>query len=140
VCNWFATKSLSLPTSARTIADEDGNWLYFFVEQDASGAFTPFTWSVDTALKTIDVSATKNLKRLKITPAGFGLTLTGVVTLKLSTADATGDRFQFLYVPNAPLSVTRDGVPASGSWDPLARTYQVTETDGALHTWVLTFP
>ncbi|MDZ4773364.1 MAG: hypothetical protein SGI72_09560 [Planctomycetota bacterium] len=140
VCNWFSTRTLSLPTASRTIADEDGNWFYFFVEQDAGGAFTPFTWSVDAGLKKVTVSATKNLKRLKITPAGFGLVLSGAVTLELSTADASGDRFQFLYVPNAPLSVTRDGVPASGTWNATARTFEVVETNAALHTWVLTFP
>ncbi|MBL8857992.1 MAG: hypothetical protein JNL28_05785 [Planctomycetes bacterium] len=140
VCNWFATRTLALPNSGRMLVDEDGQWLYFFVEQDAFGSFTPFTWSVDATLKQIEISASKNLKRLRITPAGFGLTLTGVVTLKLSTGDATGDEFQFLYVPAAPVSVTRDGVPMRGVWDPLAKTFKVVETDGGLHTWVLTFP
>jgi pimeloyl-ACP methyl ester carboxylesterase len=140
LCDWFSTKTLTLPSAARTLADEDGNWLYFFVEQDAPGAFTPFTWNVNAAAKTITINATQNLKRLKITPAGFGLTLTGTVTLNLSTSDATGDRFQFLYVPNAPLSVTRDGVPASGTWDAQAHTYEVSESTGGLHTWVFTFP
>lgn len=140
VCNWFATHTLTLPTSASTLADEDGQWLHFFVEQDAAGSFTPFTWSVDAAQKRIDVSATKNLKRLKITPAGFGLVLSGTVTLNLSTGDGTGDEFQFLYVPQAPTSVTRDGVAASGTYDALAHTFRVVETDAALHQWVLTFP
>ena len=126
--------------SARTIADEDGQWLYFFVEQDAFGSFTPFTWSVDAAQKRVEVSQTKNLRRLRITPAGFGLTLTGAVTLRLSTADATGDEFQFLYVPNAPIAVTRDGQPATGTYDAQGHTFLVVETDAALHEWVITFP
>ena len=140
VCNWLSTKSLTLPTAARTIADEDGNWLYFFVEQQAPGAFSLFTWNVDAPNKTVTISGTTNVKRLKITPAGFGLTLTGAVTLNLATSDGTGDRFQFLYVPNAPLSVTRDGVPANGTWDAQAHTYEVSEATGGLHTWVLNFP
>lgn len=140
VCNWFATKSLGLPSSGRLLADEDGEWLYFHVVQDSFGAFTPFTWNVNAAQKRIEISASVNLRRLRITPAGFGLALTGAVTLRLSSADATGDEFQFLYAPNAPLSVTRDGVSASGTYDAAARTFLVVETDAALHEWVITFP
>jgi pimeloyl-ACP methyl ester carboxylesterase len=140
VCNWLAQFTLTIPRGGSSLADEDGQWLGFFVEQDASGAFTPFDWGVDAALKRITLSGTRNLRRLRVNAASVGITLTGAVSLDLSTADGTGDVVQFLYVPAAPLAVTRDGVGASGTFDPLTHTFAVTETDPALHHWVVTFP
>jgi dienelactone hydrolase len=140
VCNWFAQFTLTLPRSGHALADEDGQWLEFMVEQDASGAFTPFTWSVDAPTKTITLSGTRNLRKLRIHAAPLGVALTGPVALDLSTADGTGDVVDFLYVPAAPTSVTRDGVAASASWDPQASVLTITETSAALHHWVVTFP
>jgi len=140
VCNWFATHTLSQPNSGSTLADEDGRWFHFQVEQDAAGSFTPFTWSVDAATKHVTVSATQNLKRLSFLPSGHGLALTGAVTVDMSTADATGDRFTILEALNAPVSVTRDGVTMVGGYDALAKTFTIVETDGAPHQWVVTFP
>lgn len=140
VCTWFATKSLVLPTSGTTLADEDGQWFSFQVEQSAPGTFTPFTWSVDAPNKRVSISATKNLKRLRISPAAYGLVMSGAVELNLSTADGTGDEFQFLYTAHAPISVLRDGVPASGTYDALGQTFLVTETSSTPHQWILTFP
>jgi dienelactone hydrolase len=140
VCNWLSQFTLALPRGGTSLADEDGQWLDFFVEQDASGSFTPFTWSVDAAAKRITISGTANLHRLRVLSAAMGVAPTGPVTLDLSTADGTGDIVELLYVPAAPTAVTRDGVPAAGSFDPLAHTFRVTETDPALHHWVVTFP
>ncbi len=140
VCNWLSQFTLSLPRSETSLADEDGQWLGFFVEQDATGAFTPFDWSVDAAAKRLTLSSTQNLRRLRVNAASLGITLTGPVTLDLSTADGTGDVVQFLYVPAAPTSVTRDGVSASGTFDALTHTFAITETDPAPHHWIVTFP
>jgi hypothetical protein len=140
VCNWLSQFTLTPPRSGHTLADEDGPWFDFFVEQDASGSFTPFDWSVDAANKIITVSATRNLHRLRIHAAAMGVSITGPITLDLSTADGTGDVVDLLYVPAAPVTVTRDGVPAAGTYDPQAQTFSVNETDPALHHWVVTFP
>jgi hypothetical protein len=140
VCNWLAQFTLTLPQSGRTLADEDGQWLHFFVEQDAAGSFTPFDWSVDAATRRITLAGTRNLRRLRIDAPAMGMALTGAVTMELSTADGTGDIAELLYAPAAPLSVTRDGLAASGNWDAQAQTFAITETDPALHTWIVTFP
>jgi hypothetical protein len=140
VCNWFAQFTLTLPRSGHMLADEDGQWQEFVVEQSAGGAFTPFTWSVDAPTKTIAITETRNLRKTRIDAAAMGVALTGAVTLDLSTGDGTGDIVDFLYAPAAPTSVTRDGVTASGTWDPVASVFTVTETDPALHRWVITFP
>ncbi|MCY2960866.1 MAG: hypothetical protein NTY35_11925 [Planctomycetota bacterium] len=140
VCDWLQTKTLQTPNGGRTLADEDGTWFRFQIEQDAPGSFTPFTWSIDTVARRVDISQTANLRRISIDAPGAGLVLSGNVTLRLATADGTGDRARILGVLTPPLAVTRDGVAASGTYDAFSRTYEVVETNAALHTWVLTFP
>jgi hypothetical protein len=140
VCDWLNQFTLQIPASGRTLVDEDGQWFHWFVEQDAPGSFTRFTWSINTTTKTIQVSNTTNLKRL-ITDAGkIGLSLHGAVTVRLSTVDGAGDKLALRGVSVAPTSVTRDGIPAAGTFDSSVNTYHITEPDGGLHTWVLTFP
>jgi hypothetical protein len=57
----------------------------------------------------------------------------------MDTADGTGDQVLLENMNDAPVSVTRDGVPASGTWDPSAKTFLINETDSAVHMWRLNF-
>ncbi|MBL8862289.1 MAG: hypothetical protein JNK02_09790 [Planctomycetes bacterium] len=140
VCDWLQTKTLQTPTAGRTLADENGRWLHFDLEQDAAGSFTPFTWSIDAAARRIELSQTANLRRVSIHAAAAGVAPPGTMTLGLATADGTGDRVRILGVAGAPLAVTRDGLAAGGTYDALAGTFEIIETDAARHEWVLTFP
>ena len=141
VCNWLQQYTLTLPTSGSSLADEDGKWFQFQIEQDAAGSFTPFSWSVDAVNSHFDLSATKNLKRIKIDRAASGLPASGLLTLTLATADGLGDRVQILAVNAAPLVVSRDGLAASGTYDPALHTFELSEIDGAnAHQWTLVFP
>jgi len=138
--DWLEQFSLSLPTSGSTLADEDGIWFYFDVEQDASGAFTPFDWNVDISTNTLTVQNTGNLQRISVDTAGAGLDPAGTLTLLTSTADVTGDEIRFLGVTSVPTSVTRDGV-SDPNWvhDVQAGTLTITEADDQPHTWVVSF-
>lgn len=140
VCDWLQTKTLQTPSAGRTLADEDGTWFHFGIEQDAPGAFTPFTWDVDTQARRLELSQTANLRRISFDAAGAGLALSGNVTLRISTADGTGDRVRILGVAAAPIAVTRDGLAASGTYDAFTHTYEIVESNAAQHDWVLTFP
>ncbi len=140
VCDWLAQFSLLVPTSGSSLADEDGQWFRFTIEQDTAGAFTPFTWSIAAAQKLVTLSATKNLRRVSLDSANVGFAFSGAVTLDLSTADTTGDQILLRGVNAAPISVQRDGAAAGGTYDALGHTFQIVETDGAPHHWVLTFP
>lgn len=138
-CDWLQTKTLQTPTSQSTLADEDGRWYHFDVEQQATGAFTPFTWDVNAAARRVTISGTRNMKRVSIDSTSAGFALTGNVTLRVSTADGTGDRVRLLNVSAAPLGVTRDGLAASGTFDSLTQTFEIVETSSTLHEWVITF-
>jgi hypothetical protein len=140
VCDWLASHSLHEPTSGSVLADEDGQWFHFQVEQEVSGDFTPFTWSVDATTRTIHVTATTNLERLTIDTPRLGLTLSGTLTVRHSAGDGSGDVLRLLGAELPPTQVLRDGVPASVAYDALTRSVEFLEPHGALHQWVLTFP
>jgi len=138
-CEWLQTKSLQMPTSQSTLTDENGRWYHFDIEQQAAGAFTPFTWDVNAAARRVTISGTRNLQRISIDAASAGFALSGNVTLRVSTADGTGDRVRLLNVSAAPLGVTRDGLAASGTFDALTQTFEIVESSPTLHEWVITF-
>jgi len=140
VCDWLQTKTLQTPSSGRTLADEDGVWHHFTIEQNTRGVFTQFTWDIDTATRVVEFSETTNLKRVSIDVVGAGLSLSGPVTLRLASADGTGDRVRLVGVQVPPISVTRDGIATAGIYDSLLDTYEIVETNSAQHEWVLTFP
>ncbi len=83
--------------------------------------------------------ATSNLKRLTVDSPGAGLGFVGVLHLNLSSSDGSGDDVLFTSVPYAPSSVTRDGVPASATYDAQMHTLLIHESSGSGHQWVLFF-
>jgi pimeloyl-ACP methyl ester carboxylesterase len=141
ICDWLQTKTLQTPRSGNTIADEDGNWYHFGVEQSVPGQFTPFTWSLELQPRIVSIRQTANLERMTVDAPGAGLALSGVVTLRVgNTTDGTGDRVRFLGVASSPIAVTRDGAAASGTYDAFNHTFEVHELDSGPHEWLLTFP
>ncbi len=137
--NWMGTHTLTLPTSASTLADRDDTYFHFFVEQDAAGAFTPFTWNIDVPNNTLSFSATANLKRLTVDTLGAGINPLLQFTVNLATADGLADDIVITSVPSKPISVLRDTLPTS-SWNYNATLGELTllETDGLPHQWVIT--
>ena len=134
--NWLGSHTLTLPTTARTLADHDGVYFHFFVEQDAPNAFTPFLWKLDSGNNSLQLSATANLRRLTVDTLGAGLDPALPLSVDLSTADGLPDEVVFTSVPVSPTSVSRDG-NASVSWSYNASAQELTliETDGSAHAW-----
>jgi dienelactone hydrolase len=139
VCDYLSHATLQLPASASTLADQDGTYFRFQVQQDAFGTFTPFSWSTDGVQNRLSVWATANLKRLTVDAPGLGLAFAGQLHLNLATSDGIGDDVLFTSVPSAPISVLRDGAPASATYDAAAHTLLVHETSGSGHQWLLQF-
>ncbi|MFN0008399.1 MAG: hypothetical protein ACKVXR_10865 [Planctomycetota bacterium] len=138
-CDWLSQFTLQVPMASSTLADQDGKYFHFEVDQDVSGAFTPFSWIIDPITNRIVLYATGNLDRVSIDATAAGLAYSGALKLNVNTADGTGDEIRFVNVPQAPVSVTRDGLPATGTWDPLANTFVVTESTNTTHMWRLNF-
>ena len=139
VCDWLSTYTLHYPLIGNTLADLDGAWYHFQIEQDAGGAFTPFSWFADANANRISFWSTANLHRISFDAQAVGLHYVGHLRLNMSSADGTGDQVVFDSVPYAPLSVTRNGVPANGTYDPLTQTFLVDEVSGSGAQWVIGF-
>jgi hypothetical protein len=139
VLDWLEQYTLTLPTSASTLADADGIWFHFDVVQDAAGAFTPFDWNIDTFTNTLTINNTANLQRIIVNTTGAGLDPGGDMTLNVGTTDGMGDEVRFLDIVSAPSLVLRDGVP-DFNWvhDGPSQTLTITELDGGAHQfWVV---
>ena len=139
VCNWLGQHALQETSSGTLLADGDGGWHRFQVEQDGPGAFTPFAWSVDAGANRLALTGTRNLRRLAVDAGALGLVYGGSFRLDLANADGSGDEVLLTGVPFAPNAVYRNGQPASAAWDALAHTLLVDENAGGASQWVIVF-
>ncbi len=139
-CNFFAQQTLTLPTQADTLADRDERWFHFDLVQDTAGAFSRFSWSVDTLANELTLLATANVQSLRVDTQSAGLDTTSSLTLTTSAADALGETISFTGYALAPTSITRDGQPFAGwTHDPGSSELVITDSDGSQsHTWVIT--
>ena len=137
---WLENQALSLPTSADTLADQDGKWFWFDLVQDAGGDFSRFSWAVDNFLNQLTIDTTANVSELQAHVVDAGLDTAQVFRLALGpTEDGTTDSIVLLDYPNAPSQVTRDGL-VDTSWvhDPVEGTLTISELDwSATHDWVV---
>jgi hypothetical protein len=140
VCDWLAQYSLQELTIGNTLADQDGAWGRFIVQQTAPGAFTPFSWHADAPPNRLSLWATSNLQRLSVDLIPLGMVYSGNLKLNMTSADGTGDQVLFLNVPHPPTAVTRNGVAnATCVYDHIAKTLLVNELSGSGALWVITF-
>jgi dienelactone hydrolase len=139
VCDWLSQYTLQLPKMASTLADQDGNYFWWQVNQTTSGTFTPFSWYLDPVANRISLYNTANLDRVTVDATAAGLQYAATLKINLTTSDGTGDQILLTNMTAPPVSVTRDGLAASGTWDPTTNTFLVTETQGNLHQWRLNF-
>jgi pimeloyl-ACP methyl ester carboxylesterase len=138
VCDWLRQFTLATPAAANTLADSDAVYFHFELTQDAAGAFSPFSWAVDTQANALSLTATQNVQRIKVRTSGAGLSTATTLQVTLSAADALADEVVVKDWPLAPLQVLRDGVPTI-NWmhDPLSAELTLLETDPAQHVWQL---
>jgi hypothetical protein len=137
-CDWLGQFTLQVPTTGRTLADVDGVYEHFYVEQGASGAFTPFDWNLSAANNQLDVSASANLKRLSIDLISAGLSTQTAFRATLATHDGQGDELELVRWPQSPSAVLRDGVATSSwSYDPQTLELVLLESDGGAHVWLV---
>lgn len=139
VCDWLRLFQLQTPTSGNTLADADRAYFHFDVRQDVSSAFSPFSWNLDSANNSFTLSATANLRSLRVRTLAAGLSNTAPLTVTLSAADGFADEVILTDLALAPTQVLRDGVP-SASWlhNSLSGELTLLETDPAQHVWVVT--
>jgi hypothetical protein len=138
VCDWLSNHVLTLPSAADTLADQNARYYHFDVEQDVAGAFTPFSWSVDTSANELRLEQTGNLQRMTVDLVATGLDPAQPLHFVLGTQDSTPDEIRFTSYPGLPTTVLRDGVPDFVHWAYNASLLLLTvaEQDGQQHTWM----
>jgi pimeloyl-ACP methyl ester carboxylesterase len=136
VCDWLRQFTLTTPTAANTLADEDGVYFHFEIAQDAPGAFSPFSWAVDAQANSLSLTATQNVQTITVQTAAAGLSSAATLQVTLAAADGLADEVVIENWPLAPLQVLRDGSPTS-NWmhNPLSAELTLLETDPAQHVW-----
>lgn len=137
-CDWFAQHRRTEPSAGRLLADQDGVFEQFLIEQDQAGAFTPLDWSLDATANRVELLATANLARATLDPIAAGLSTGSDLELRVSSADATGGEYALAHWPASPSQVLRDGA-ASAAWmyDATTRELVLLESDPALHVWTV---
>lgn len=155
VCNWFAQKTLALPTAGSALIDRntylygphggtDLRYLHFRVQEDVDASttqFVSFDWSANATTNELELLATSNVSRLSIDATDVGLAYAGSLTLEISSADASDDEIVLLDVPQAPVSVTRDvGPTPPATYDPVGQTLTIPEPGvSGVHVWTIAF-
>lgn len=138
-CDFLEGYSLTTPLSGDTLADRDGRWFWFDVTQDFAGAFTPFTWSIDSSANKLKLANTANLKRIGLDLDEAPLSASSPLTIELKAADFFADIVDFDGYPGAPSLVERDGVFSSAwAWDPISKRLSLFEQDTQKHVWKIT--
>lgn len=123
---------LSIPTSGtrRLMADRNGRYLFFDVQQAAAGALSPWTYHLDPANNRVIVAESRNLQKLGLRVGDAGLSTAQALTVVIGPSDA----FQQIVLRGylaAPQNVLRGGV-ATDQWihDPVAKTLTLFEGTG----------
>ncbi len=142
VFDFLGSKTLTMPTSAKTLVDRNGTFFHFEVTQTSIDAFTPITWSVDSATNSLSVTETANLSTLEVNLRSAGLSAEqgDVIFMDMATSDGFAPEIRLVGAGSAPIAVTRDGQPVT-SWSYSDRDDLVLfqETDGLAHQWSFTF-
>ena len=137
VCDWLEQHTLQLPTEASTLADRDAKYFHFYVQQEASGAFTPFDWKIDIANNGLELTQTSNLARATVETLDAGLDPLAPIAVVVDTADGNADEIVLTRIASLPASVLLDGNANFANWayDPVAQKLSLTAPDGGAHTW-----
>jgi len=137
--NFLSLWKLRLPENADTLADEDGAYYYFYIHQDAPGAFTPFSWSINDTQNKVLIWKSKNLKQVDVDVPLTGLFTNQTFRVVLESGDGLEDDVLLMGWPADPTDVLRDGVSQLGlgtdTYDPVQQELFLDESDPALHIW-----
>ena len=144
VFDFLASKTLTLPTAAETLADRDGKYFHFGVTQAAEGAFTPFNWNVNSLVNSLHLTNVSNLAIMDVDVAGAQLTTRPGETLvvEIATTDASTPEIRLNGISTPPSTVMCDGqVVTSWTFNPvdqcIAFQDAIPSTDA--HTWTFGF-
>lgn len=134
VLDFLEQHTLGVPREGthRVLADREGRFLHFHVEQDMAGAFTPFRWNMNSTVNRLVIDATENMRRLTVDTSSLGLDPSAVLRVVLGTQDGSHEEIRLDGYPVPPSAVLRNG-QSSPNWshDPVSATVTLFEADAA---------
>jgi poly(3-hydroxybutyrate) depolymerase len=128
----FTRQELPAGVTHNTIADRDGRFFHFDLEQASSGGFTSFSWNVQTGLNRVYLFGAKNLARASLLAGDMGLDVTLPFEIVVGNKDGLALDIVLRGYAAPPSAVLRGG-RATGSWshDAQAETVTLFETNAA---------
>lgn len=134
VCEWLAhVPGLSdRVLDGELLADADGAWFHFRLEQDNAGGFTSLSWSADPAANRLALTGSTNLRRVHLDARDLGLGYLGDLRIDHRAADALGDEIviEGLASGAPPQWVRLNGAPMLYVYDPQAGTLTLPALNG----------
>jgi hypothetical protein len=135
-------QTLTMPRAGthRVLADREGTWHHFYIEQDAPGAFTPFRWTMLDSLNRVVIDQTENLKRIVIDSASLGLHTQVVTEVVIGTSDGLPEEVTLSGYPTPPTSVSRGPqTTAAWSWNAVTEAVTLQEANASGYPlWTIT--
>lgn len=142
VLDFFEPITYSEPgpgTLTRILADRDGRWLDFRIQQAQTGQFSPFRWTVVPTINRVVVDEVENVARMTIFRRALGLKRKKPLEVVFDSADDQPLVIVVYGYKQAPSDVKRNGT-SSGAWthDPVARTVSLFESgQGSYPKWTI---
>ena len=137
-CDFLSAFVLEHPQSGHTLADRDGKFFAFDIEQGQSGVFSTFDWAIDIAANRLSLQATKNVDVFSVDTDLAQLDTEKDLEVVLSAGDFFADTVELDGYAQAPKQVLRAGVPSSAwNWEPTTGTVVIFEQSIQSHTWLI---
>jgi poly(3-hydroxybutyrate) depolymerase len=135
ILDWFEPKTHQVPSDdvfTRVLADRTGHWYGIHVRGVSATAFTPFRWKTMLSLNRMVIDEVENADRVSFDPSEHGLDKGSAVELLFQNVDGLAVDLVLEGYSQAPSDVWRGG-GSTGSWsyDPVAETVTLFETNGA---------
>jgi len=134
VLDFLASKRLRLPSfgTHRLMADRDGRWMHFTIEQDYPDVLTPFRWNSDPSLNRFILDSTQNLRHLRVGARTIGLDTSANLTVIPGTQDGLPEEIEIQGYVTIPSQVYRNGLPTTDwAWDPQMKSVTLFESSAA---------
>jgi acetyl esterase/lipase len=145
VLDWLSARSLVEPpvgSSVRMLADRNGKWRAFKVDQATPNKFSPFRFTIDTTNNRLILDQVENISSIAFHPAETGLDFFADPSIEVMV-DLHGPMSMDIVIHDydqTPSSVVRTGDSnPSWTWDPSRDTVTLHETNGAGYPrWTVT--
>ena len=99
----------------RTLADRNGTWFHFDVQQAQAGVFSPFRWTAVAAQNRVYLDEVSNISRIVYDPKDLGMNVSATHEVVFGSSQLNTIEIVLRGYPQPPTDVKRAGV-STGSW------------------------